>query len=348
MQNVISAILSYHGLSISHEAPNVQRAVLHGELVYTLAMHATRDPDGWLDHINAEGDIAYTVNNAQPYNNQGKDNYMEIRELDHYQFFRDANGELRVHEYFEGGSRFLNTYIKLMDCVTYNRATSLNDVALNRVVIGAFKHFNIGISHVNYQDKYLCYLLKTGQLLKTLQWLSIYYKHDMSCIDRIGDDDNFTKFGVAVMFSECINDLDVNLTLPGMPEFYRERIDDEYCAVVLDTDNQLTVITERPLEGLYGIRCSSLHQSLARVANAPLVRRTGGGVEQYLQLGLRYVGAEYPDTTHGDIYLLSIVERGLLNKALNIYAERGSVMTWRDLSSLVETYDETSFVECLE
>lgn len=33
MQNVISAILSHHGLSISPEAPNVQRAVLHGELV---------------------------------------------------------------------------------------------------------------------------------------------------------------------------------------------------------------------------------------------------------------------------------------------------------------------------
>lgn len=347
MQNAIRSIISYHGLTISHEAPNVQKAALYGELVYTLGMMATRDPDGWVDQVNAAGDIEYQYGGGQPYNNQDKQSYMEIRGLDHYKFFLGGNGGLLNYNDYAGSCHFLKAYIGSMGCPSFNRNDN-SDVMLNRAIICAFKHFDIKRAHINYQDPYICHLLQKGILLKTLSWLSVYYKHDMSCIDRISEDDNFTKFGVAVMFSECINDLEVNLTPLGMPEYYRERIDNEDCALIIDGRDRLVLVTTKRTEGLYGIPTVVIDEAIASVGKTHLVRHWGDNLHMYLRLNQQYTGTEYPEAEQNDIYLLSIVERGFLNKAFNIYAERSGVMTWRDLSSLVETYDETDFVECQE
>lgn len=342
MQNVIKAILGHHGLTISSEAPNVQQATLYGELVYTLGMLATRDPDSWVDSINAAGDIDYLYGGGQPYNNQGKDSYMEIRGLDHYKFFLGGNGGLLNYNNYAGSCHFLKAYVGRMGCPSFNRNDD-SDVLLNRAIISAFKHFDIKRVHIDYQDPYICHLLQQGILLKTLSWLSIYYKHDMSCIDRISGDDKFTKFGVAVMFSECINDLDVIQAPLVMPEYYRERIDGEECTLIIDGKDRLVLVTTKRMEGVYGIPTVVIDEAIASVGNTHIVRRWGDNLHMYLQLHRQYTGTEYPDTEQNDIYLLSIVERGFLNKAFNIYAERAGDMTWRDLSSLVETY-----VECQE
>lgn len=335
MQNVIKAILEHHGLTISHEAPNVQQAVLHGELLYTLAMASTINPDTWVDDINAAGDIVYNTVGKQPYNNQGKDTYMEINQLDHYKFFM-LEGKAYASVDFMNGSQMLNTFIRQMRCNSFSRAID-EDVLLNRAVLLAFKHFDIKPRHINYQDPYLCYLLQKGILLKTLQFMSIYYAHDMSCIDRISESDGFTQFGVAVMFSESIDDVLIKSTPLGMPDNYCEVVNGEQWPMVADLDGELMLVTGKPVEAVYGVKCKTLDEAMWAKHPTRTVRKWGSDIATYLRLNLKYTGAEYPATELDDIYLLSIVERGLLIQALHIYADRSEDMTWRDLSSLAET-----------
>lgn len=330
MNKVIAEILKRFGLTIAPTAPGVQLAARYGRLFHILTLAEASDPLAWHTTIEAAGDIQFEPTDEQPFNRTTNHFYAELCDGVDYWLTLEA-GKLVYGAYHHGVRDSLMLECKIKHLELAECRVDLEIIRENYLLVKLFEHFDVPKRHLDYTDPHVVYLLENNRLINMLSYVKTYFGDRLASSLSAPRSMLYSQFGLVVEWTESLP----TVIMPGPVNYrhqhYVEHNGDWYCGLEV-VEDRLHVLSKDGLSyrGLPGMSYNMYqlkHSGWSIRISAP-----AKAVRSYLMMNKRFNDIDYPDDNMSDIYLLGIVERNLMTRALEIYSGRVAPMTWRDLA----------------